>query len=58
MSAIVALREARRLAHEAECRALETDTLKRRNGRWYIKRGAAWKPLDPTIFQPDTEQGQ
>jgi hypothetical protein len=42
-------------AHEAECRALETDTLKRRNGRWYVKRGSAWYPLDPAIFQPTTE---
>lgn len=56
MSAHSALREARRIIHEAECRELETDNLKRRHGRWYVKRGNTWKPLDPEIFQSETEQ--
>ncbi len=50
------LKEARRIAHEAECRKLETPTMRRRNGRWYVKRAGAWKPLDPTIFLPESER--
>lgn len=46
-----ALHEARKLIHEAQCRELESDTLRRRNGRWYVKRAGNWQPLDPQVFE-------
>lgn len=56
MSARAVPREVLRFAHEAECRELETENLRRRAGRWYVKRGESWRPLDPPTHQPEAEQ--
>lgn len=52
----------RQEAHEAECRdaAIHSESLRRRNGRWQVKRGlggdAVWRDLDPVVTYPSGDE--